>query len=400
MNICIVTSSFPRWVGDYAGVFVFEMSRHLVKKDNKVCVVAPHFSGTKLYEEREGIKIYRFKYMMPEKHQKLTYFFGISKNLQMFPMARFEPPFYFLSCARKVASVAKRENADILFPQWVIPQGLICLTLKHIIGLPIAIMCHGSDIFLARTTIAKMLVRYVLNHSEVVLVNSKATLTRALRLGISKMPTVVWQGVDLQKFYPFSYDTKRKYFTVLFVGRLTEVKGIKYLLRAIEIIKQHKINVKLKIVGNGPLYKKLLNYVKTHNLQDSVLFIRQVPHNKLIFFYADCDVFVLPSIVTSKGETEALGTAILEAMACGKPVIGSNIGGIREVIENGRNGFLVEPKNPSVLADRIIKLLLDEPIRERFGRNSREIAKKFSWEKIVLKIENALRDGINYNLIR
>ena len=166
--------------------------------------------------------------------------------------------------------------------------------------------------------------------------------------------------------------------TVMFSGTVTPRKGVEYLIKAAEILKEN--NVLFLIVGNTNLDReyanKLMEYAKQRNLK--VRFTGFVPYGDLKALYSACDIFVLPSF------EEGHGITLTEAMASGKPLIGTKVGGISAQIKDGWNGFLVEPGNEKQLAEKI-RYLIDNPEeRERMGENSRKLAREeFDWKKIA-----------------
>ena len=117
--------------------------------------------------------------------------------------------------------------------------------------------------------------------------------------------------------------------------------------------------------------KLLLNLVRKYDLQKRVIFTDAVPRSDLPKFYAACDVFVLPSVY------EAMPMVLVEAMSAGKPLIGSKVGGIPEIIKEGKNGLLFEPMNFKKLAEMILILMEDEKLRSKMGKSSRKMAEDF-----------------------
>ncbi|MEK6837350.1 MAG: glycosyltransferase family 4 protein, partial [Nanoarchaeota archaeon] len=113
-------------------------------------------------------------------------------------------------------------------------------------------------------------------------------------------------------------------------------------------------------------------------------FAGSIPNTDLPSFYKAADVFVLPSIIDSKGDTEGLGVVLLEAIAAGTPVVASNVGGIPDVITSNKTGLLVGQKNPAALSKAIVSLLKNSWLRKRFGTAAKiRVEKNFSWEKIA-----------------
>lgn len=193
-------------------------------------------------------------------------------------------------------------------------------------------------------------------------------------------------GVDTKKFQPITKDVKllekhglkKNDKIILFVGGLDKAhyfKGVEYLINA----KCKVQNAKLLIVGDGdlkPYYQKL---AKNLNISTDVIFVDSTTHDDLPKYYNLADVVVLPSI----DKSEAFGIVLIEAMACGKSVIASNLPGVRSVVEHSVNGFLVEPKNIEQLVEKINFLLSNVAVAKRYGENGKKrVLEKYSLEKM------------------
>lgn len=173
---------------------------------------------------------------------------------------------------------------------------------------------------------------------------------------------------------------------ILFVGALDKAhyfKGLEYLISA----KCKVLNTKLLVVGGGdlrPYYRELVGKLGLHK---DIIFAGKVSENDLSKYYNLADVVVLPSI----DKSEAFGIVLTEAMACGKPVIASDLPGVRSVVENEVNGFLVEPKNEKMLAEKINLIFLSQELKKRFGEKSRKLAEeKYDIGKIISRLEKIL----------
>jgi glycosyltransferase involved in cell wall biosynthesis len=205
---------------------------------------------------------------------------------------------------------------------------------------------------------------------------------------------VIPNGVDTSKFNPNvegdrireKYKLKGKN-VMLFVSVLNSwhrYKGLDYLLRATAIAKKMDGSLALLIVGSGSLLPYYRELAKELRIEDVVIFAGFVRDDELPEYYAACDFFVLPSIDASEG----FGIVLLEAMASGKPVIGSRVGGMVDVIRAGENGLFVSPNDVESLASKIIELAGSDEERIRLGKKGREIAEFYHWRNIV----NSLRE--------
>jgi glycosyltransferase involved in cell wall biosynthesis len=158
--------------------------------------------------------------------------------------------------------------------------------------------------------------------------------------------------------------------TILYIGALVEEKGLLLLPEALEIVRKSVTNVKLALCGVGPLERRLRAEFLNRGLGENVEFRGFIEHQKVEFQYCNASVLVLPSIWA-----EQFGLVGPEALACGIPCVGSNIGGIPEWLKDGGWGFLVPPRDPGTLANRLSRLLLDKGLRLKFGAAGREYAR-------------------------
>jgi glycosyltransferase involved in cell wall biosynthesis len=182
---------------------------------------------------------------------------------------------------------------------------------------------------------------------------------------------------------------------LLFVGRLDERKGLRYLLAALPLILA-KQPVCLQVVGKGILESELKAQVKAINLEAVVDFLGFVSKEELAQTYASCNIFVLPAIVDSKGDTEGLGIVMIEALAHQKPVVASAVGGIVDVIDSGTTGLLVPEKDPSALAQAILSLLANPAQAAALGQAGfKAVQTRFSWNRIVPLWQNVFAAALD-----
>lgn len=201
-----------------------------------------------------------------------------------------------------------------------------------------------------------------------------------------KKITIIPNGVDVKRFYPRNKAGNNERPVISYVGRLVPKKGVHILIRAMKNIVKKYPDALLIIGGKGKMKTFLSSYAKTIGLKENVRFLGYIPENKLPEFYSSSDVFVLPSITG-----ESFGVTLLEAMASGTPVVGTNVGGIPEVIHD--SGLVVESGDPKKLAHAVITLLDDENLRKKFGRKARgRVEEKYSWDEIGKKIINVYKE--------
>jgi rhamnosyl/mannosyltransferase len=208
-------------------------------------------------------------------------------------------------------------------------------------------------------------------------------------------PAVIPNAVDLQRYRPENdgrairarHRIRDGESVVLFVGRMVAHKGIENLLEAARSVAY----ARFLLVGGGPELESMRRLAARLGVADRVILPGQVSAEDLPAYFAACDVFVLPSV----SRLEAFGIVALEAMASGKPVVVSDIPGVREVIVDGKEGLLADPVNPDDLGGKIRTLLADDKKREVMGRAGREkVEREFSIEKVVDRIEGVYREAV------
>lgn len=222
----------------------------------------------------------------------------------------------------------------------------------------------------------------VLNNSE------QENIIKKFKVPINKI-SLCHNGVDTAFYSPISQECartiiglkqNRKY--ILFVGRLSDFhKGVSVLLKSLKLIVNQNKNVSLLIIGTGPDERKLKDLSKELGLEKIVNFLGHVEKNLPIYYNAS-DIVVVPSLF------EAFGTVNIEAMACGKSVIASNVGGIKEIITDGKTGLLIPPGDFLKLSEKILFLLQNPEYSKKLGIAARKrIEQYFSYEALGKKLK-------------
>jgi len=169
---------------------------------------------------------------------------------------------------------------------------------------------------------------------------------------------------------------------IVCVARLSWEKGINYLISALPEIRQQFSSTHLVLVGDGPERGKLQNLVQELGLQDAVQFKGFLPHKEALKEMAQAVVFVCPSLA------EGLGNVFLEAQACQTPVIGTNVGGIPDIIQNGFNGFLIPPQDSSAISQAVKKIFGDPALGQKLVQNANKTVQDFVWSCVVKQIND------------
>jgi L-malate glycosyltransferase len=194
-------------------------------------------------------------------------------------------------------------------------------------------------------------------------------------------------GIDMTVFKPLNTKTRNSESITIGMVKMMESKyGPQYLLEAIPLLLK-KLNqenmpfrdrIKVLMVGGGGQIAELEKMAEELGIRDIVAFTGEIPHSDVPKYLNSLDIYCAPS------EMESFGVAVIEASACEIPVIVSNVGGLPEVVKDGETGFIVEPKNPFQIAEKLFELISDHQLRRQFGENGRRfVQKNYNWDSNV-----------------
>ncbi|MEK7121305.1 MAG: glycosyltransferase family 4 protein [Patescibacteria group bacterium] len=194
-----------------------------------------------------------------------------------------------------------------------------------------------------------------------------------------KIPiSIIPNGVDLNKFK--QRDNKVDSKTIITVSRLVKKNGVGDLIDAMAVVRNEIPDAKLMIVGDGPLGGSLKLKVKNLNMENSIQFLGEISNDSIPEYLAKADIFVRPSL------SEGLGSAFLEAMAAGLPIIGTRVGGIPDFLKDGETGLFCKVADPKDLTEKIVRILKDEQLREKIINNGKAlVVQKYDWNIIAIE---------------
>jgi glycosyltransferase involved in cell wall biosynthesis len=384
-KLLVFASTFPRWKNDTLPPFVYELSKRLTDEFD-VSVLAPSYPGSKDFEIMDKMKVHRFHYFI-KKYEKLAGYGGILPTLKKNPLFHFQVPFFLLGEYLALKKAVREIKPDIVHAHWIIPQGWIASLIKKKFGVPYVVTIHGSDIlglggFLKiknQTFEGARSITVVSKHlmNEVIKINSQ----------LKNKVKVIPMGVDSDLFNINRNDQSiRKKYKIegpflLFVGRLAHEKGIDILIESMPEVIKNNSKTKLLIIGDGTMNEQLNKRVKELNLEKNIIFISWINNKYLPKYYATADLFVCPS------RREGLGLTFVEAGLCGCNLVGSNKGGIQEII-NQNNGKIIKGKEVKNISREIIELLKN-PIKDK-NKIRADLLNKFDWKIIAKKYKSVL----------
>lgn len=400
----VTATTFPRWQGDTEPPFVFHLSECLSKKGFEMIILAPHHPGAKHVEKMGNLKVYRFPYFYPKKYQRLCYEGGALPNMERSFLAKVQVPFLILSELYYMAKIIRKEKIDLIHAHWILPQGFLGALCAKLFNIPFVVTAHAGDVFPLKSKFLKFFARHALGNCSACTAVSMATKEAISAILPYANVSIISMGVDLSSFSPIhqNEEIKKRYNIsgpfLLTIGRLAEKKGIKYLIESLPFVLDSFPDAKLLVVGDGPEKASLEALSKSLGLTNAVVFVGPVPNDRLPEYYATADIFIGPSIVARSGDTEGLPVVFMEAMASGTAVIGTDVGGIPDIIRNEKTGLLIEEKNYKQLAESIVRLLMDSSLREILRQNAREYIKTtYAWEHVSNKFSELYENVLMLN---
>ncbi|PKH85173.1 glycosyltransferase family 4 protein [Colwellia sp. Bg11-28] len=224
-------------------------------------------------------------------------------------------------------------------------------------GTDFSVTSHANDIFQRGWLLKEKIERskFFVTISQF----NKAYLTKLAPQIVDKI-NVIYCGVDTTKF-TYRATHEKTTFTFGFLARLVEKKGVEYLIKACNELKKKRYNFKVEIVGDGPLTDELKALTSELGLTTHISFLGTMPNNQVSEWLKKLGAFVLPSVKDSNGDMDGIPVSLMEAMACGVPVISTDLSGIKELVINQQTGFLAKSANEQDLADKMALLLTTEP---------------------------------------
>jgi len=379
MHVCMLTDYFlPHMFGGTERT-VYEIGRRLVRRGHQVTVLTLDVHGYERHSQIKDMNIYR----MPAV--SLTKLIGAQLAIS---------PFSLLTATRIVRSI--RPNI-IHAHNLYFNLTAIAPIIKHLSRTPLVTTLHlpkmkyGKPLLdLSIQIYQKTIGHLIVKSSDELIAVSRSVRTHAIE-DLMVHPykiALIPNGVDTNVFLPNNQSHQNTIIT--YIGRLIQNKGPQYLVQATPYILKYHPEARIYIVGEGPLKDELMRQVISQNLEDNVHFLGNV--SDVLPVLQSTTIFVRPSL------TEGMSLAVLEAMACGLPVVASNLEGNAEIIDNGETGYLVPPADSRALAEAISLLLDNHKIASQIGNNARKKTEEFyDWERVTdqtLKIYLALVEDV------
>ena len=295
--------------------------------------------------------------------------------------------------------LAKKNHYDLSHSFFSVPCGFVSLLLKWEFKIPYIVSLRGSDVpgYSERFTFLYQfitpIIKKIWSQAHFVVANSQGLKELALKTLPKKEIRVIFNGIDVREFFPDHSKLNPNQFHIVCVSRVTPRKGIRFLVQAFKILEGRYEHVRMLIVGDGNEKKSLEELVQALGLEDKIVFLGGVAHERVVEYYQKANVFVLPSL------NEGMSNTVLEALACGLPVVATDTGGTKELIKDGVNGLIVRMKDSNDLVEKIEKLVLNPELEKNMALESRKLAEKISWDIIADEYYKLYRETSNVGKI-
>lgn len=376
-KVLIITTNYPRWEGDPHSPWLVELLGLLRQRGLEIDVLAPAYGGQGSHTIH-GLQVRRFRYA-PARWETLTHDEGAPNKIRRNPRYLLLLPTYLLAGALAAWRLGRAGGYDILHVHWPMPQGLLGLMAQWAGGGRLVATFYGADLVMSRRfKVVRPLVRSFARRCADVAAISSYT-AQEVQQSTDITPRVIPYGIAMP---PDDEAWPAQAGMILTVGRLVARKGHAFLIEA--MAKLDAPHAHLVIVGDGHERPDLESRVSALRLEDRVTFAGRVSDAELNRLYQACQVFVLPAIVDSSGDTEMLGMVSLEAMRYCKPVVATQVGGIGDIVQEGVTGLMVEQRDAGALAVAIDRLLADADLAMCLGQAGYQYARDhFSWEAVL-----------------
>lgn len=383
MRVLFLAHAYPRYAGDPVGSFIANLAGALRHEGVDVIVSAPSAPGIAPTDVIDGIPIHRFRYA-PRSMESLAYTGTMGAQVKQSLRGKATMAAYLLAATRAARTLARREQVDLLHAHWWFPAGLVAAALGAMGGRPFVTTLHGSDLRLARSFPggARLFAHVASRASAMTAVSSWLArdgeqLAGGRAIGVAPMPVIsaLYHPGDAR-------ETDR----ILFIGKLAEQKGLQRLFNAMSMMRTAPL---LTVVGAGRVDDRALrDSAVAMGLDDRIEWLPMLSPAELALQYRRAALHVIPAL------DEGLGLTAVESLLSETPVVGFASGGLPDVVHDGVTGRLASAGDERALAVALDELLLDQPLRERLGRQGRVHAERTFSEGAVARGYAELYNGI------
>jgi len=392
IKVCVIGSVYPRFDKDTEVPWLRETVNRCRERGCDIEVFAPSWLGLKSHCI-DDIKVHRFRYA-PAFLEDLTGEGGAPAKIHKLRYKLLTLS-YIICGTLGLLRLHRKKRYDILHVHWPFPHGIFSTAAVLFFGGRVVLNFHGAELLLSQKYgFVKKALRFFIKRADRIITNSSFTASK-VRAVYSKECAVIPYGSTFEPVRSAG-PVKNKQPLVLSVGRLIERKGFSYLIEAAKRVVERIPDVRFVIAGGGPLLDSLRDQVRASGLEKYVSLPGKVAQEELINFYNQASLFVLPAIEDDKGDTEGLGVVLIEALSCKVPVAASSVGGIPDVIKDGRTGILFPQRDSEAIADSITRVLRDDNLKDTLAAQGYEyVIERFGWESAIGEIITLYKNVTN-----
>lgn len=379
MKILFLTSSYPLKIGDYRGCFIRDLAVALMNEGLEIEVAVPHPKDTEewegQYDDPQGPRV-SFLPSHLKWHSAAFHKYGIEENLKKDPLSAISMPMALLGFTME--AFLKVLFCDVIVAHWIYPMGAVGVILSKMTNRPCILVVHSAP-----SNILNPLTNIILRNADKVVCVSDEISNKIKVLAENVKVDVVPLGVDLRPCVAPLMDPE--HLKILYVGRLNKLKGVDLLLKSLSKIE----GVEITIIGDGPSFEKLQNLKDIY--QVNAIFAGEMTVEDTRRMMSRHDVLVVPSRKGLLGREEGLPRVILEAWACGLPVIASNTGGMGRLLEIYGGGLLFKANDEKDLRKQILTFMKNIDLRNELREKALKAVQDYSWQRIAPRWVEVIR---------
>jgi len=387
LKILVITNLFPNNKEPNRGIFIKQAVHELARLCElqvvapvpwmpKICSAQYIYADINQIEFIDGIKVYHPRWLVTPKICRSIYGF-----------------LFYLSLLRNIKKIQQDFYFDVIYAPWVYPDGFGSVLLGKCLNKPVILHALGCDVNqYTKYFIRRHLIAWALGKAKFIISVSKAIKDTIIKLGIrcdqifvipTGVNTAVFRNIDkTQCRHELGLSDDEK--IILFVGSFEHVKGINYLLEAFVLfIRRYIPHVRLIMIGKGNMKAEIITFIEQNKLQQCVTIVGEVDHDNISTWMNAADIFCLPSI------REGTPNVILEALACGKPIVATSVGGIPDILNRSGESILVPPRDAQSLAGAFERIFATSNEWKCFNVSAKVVSWKEHAEMIFDILKNA-----------
>lgn len=425
MHIGVLTHNYPRFPGDFSGTFIEALCEEFTRQHQHVTVWAPYDpayrSGAASTSNRSTVDLRLYRYIWPDRLHQLGYMRSMQSDLALRLNTYLLSPGMFAAGIARVLRDVRQVRPDVLHAHWLLPNGFMAAVVSRQLGIPLVISVPGSDAQVAgQNPLFRTMARFALRQADLLTANSAELCEAVVRIGSQRAQRetenvedteealrrkfeLIIYGTDPNTLKPDSTGTAELRakleippalplshpvtlsscppVILLCVGRMVPKKGFDVLIRALAEPALRERNVVAVMIGEGDDKAAWQRLAAELGVADRLRWVGNVPKTEIGVYYNLADMLINPAV---NNPADGLNVCVLDAMSCGKPVVGSDVAGNPLAIVDGETGLIVPEQDPAALGYAIARLMDDADLRGRMGAAARRrIEAELGWPSLA-----------------